>query len=246
MNALSTTEMLEKWEDQRDIKNLMGKMANCILLNREAELFERFWSHEQEDVCLGFNEGWYLGAAAIRRYYEAEHDRCALVASCLQKAFPQQIGDQSPEDIYGIGVFKVKPLYAPVIEVADDRETAKGLWYCLGSSAKVDASGPVADWTWGYYCVDFVRESGQWRIWHLQYLNDIECISGQSWGKKQIPYPELEEFAPLKAHSMPEPSVRCCLRPYYSPLRRMTPAPTIPEPYSTFNETFSYGAEGQE
>lgn len=243
MNALTTLQMLEKWEDQREIKNLMGKVANCILLNRESELTDRFWSRTREDVCLGLNDGWYIGLPSVRAYYQAEHDRCALVADCLQKAYPHLIGDQSAEEIYGIGVFKAKPLYAPVIEVADDCETAKGLWYCMGTSAKVDAAGPVADWTWGYYCVDFVREDEQWRIWHMQYLNDIECISGQSWGKERQPYPELEEFLPLKSFHMPQPDVPCCLRPYYSPLRPLTLSPQIPEPYHTFSETFSYGAE---
>lgn len=243
MKNTTTIQLLEKWEDQREIKNLMGKMSNCILLNREAELFELFWAHTQADVCLGLNNGWYIGPEALRAYYQAEHDRCALVAACLQKAYPQIIGDQSAEDIYGIGVFKAKPLYAPVIEVADDRRTAKGLWYCMGTSAKVDTAGPVADWTWGYYCVDFIREESQWRIWHLQYLNDVECISGQSWGSEQTPYPELDEFLPLKDFSMPKPSQETCLRAVYSPLRPMTPAPAIPEPYSTFSKTFSYGAE---
>ncbi len=235
--------MLAKWEAQREIKNTMGKMANCVLLNREAEIFDLFWSKRQSDVCLGLNEGWYTGEDAIRGYYSAEHDRCALVADCLQKAYPQLIGGKTPEEIYGIGVFKAKPLYAPVIEVADDMQTAKGLWYCMGTSAEVDTAGPVAHWSWGYYAADFVCEDGAWRIWHLQYINDIDCISGQSWGKPQVPYPDLPEFEPLRGFAMPEPSVKKTLRAYYHPLRPLTEAPELPEPYATFSETFSYGME---
>ncbi|MCD7845984.1 MAG: nuclear transport factor 2 family protein [Oscillospiraceae bacterium] len=244
MKELSTMEMLTKWEAQRDIKNLMGKLANCILLNREGEIFDLFWSQERADVCLGFNEGWYAGPEAIRGYYQAERARCALVADCLRRAYPKQLGGKSDQEIYGIGVFKARPLYAPVIEAADDGQTAKGLWYCMGTSAPVDAAGPVANWTWGYYCGDFTKEGGQRRIWHLQYINDVQCISGQSWGRPQTPYPELEEFAPLKDFSMPEPTVKTCLREYYTPLRPMTPAPELPVPYATFDETFSYGMEG--
>ena len=243
MKRLSTAEMLAKWEAQRDIKNVMGKVANCILLNREAEIFGRFWSSDREDVCLGFNEGWYIGPEAVRGYFQSEHDRCALVADCLQKAYPDQIGGKTAEEIYGIGAFKARPLYAPIIEVADDMETAKGLWYCMGTSAEVDTAGPVANWTWGYYCADFVREEGQWKLWHLQYINDVDCISGQSWGKEQTPYPDLPEFEPMRSFHRPEPTVKTTLREYYTPLRPLTPAPELPVPYATFSETFSYGAE---
>lgn len=246
MSNMQTLKLLEKWEAQRDIKNMMGKMANCIILNRESEIFDLFWSKEQIDVCLGFNEGWYVGADAIRGYYQAEHDRCALVADCLQKAYPDLIGDKSKEEIFGIGAFKARPLYAPVIEVADDGKSAKGLWYCMGTAAEVDAAGPVAHWTWGYYAADFVPENGQWKIWHMQYINDVDCICGQSWGKPAEPYPELPEFAPMSSFTMPKPTVETTLREYYSPLRPMVPAPELPVPYATFNETFSYGMEVSE
>lgn len=243
MKELTTLEMLAKWEAQRDVKNVMGKVVNCIILNREAEIFELFWSHEKQDVCLGLNCGWYVGPEAVRGYYQAEHNRCALVADCLQKAYPEQLGGKSKEEIYGIGAFKAKPLYAPVIEVADDLQSTKGIWYCMGTSAEVDVAGPVAKWTWGYYCVDFVPERGQWKLWHMQYINDIECICGQSWGREQVPYPALEEFAPMKDFSVPKPTVEMCLREYYSPSRPLTLAPQLPVPYATFSETFSYGVE---
>ena len=243
MQNTPTAILLEKWEAQRQIKNSMGKMANCILLNREAEIFDLFWAKTKEDVCLGFNEGWYAGAEAIQGYYAAEHDRCALVADCLQKAYPKVIGGKSADEIYGIGVFKARPLYAPVIEIADDLQTAKGLWYCMGTAAEVDTAGPVAHWTWGWYAADFVLEGEQWKIWHLQYINDVDCICGQSWGKPQTPYPDLPEFAPMASFRMPQPTVSTCLRPYYDPRRPITPAPEMPVPYKTFAETFSYGME---
>ena len=38
----STEELVSRWEDQRYMKNLMGKYANCMILNKEHEMFERF------------------------------------------------------------------------------------------------------------------------------------------------------------------------------------------------------------
>ena len=43
--------LVERWEDQRTIKNLMGKYVNCLLLNRQGEIFDSFFS-KKADVCL--------------------------------------------------------------------------------------------------------------------------------------------------------------------------------------------------
>ena len=122
--------LVERWEDQRTIKNLMGKYVNCLLLNRQGEIFDSFFS-KKADVCLTFNDGSYVGPEAIRSYFDAIVARNLLSAQLLQKRLPEKLGGKSDEEIYGIGPFHVKPLTAPVIEVAEDGETAKGLWLSL-------------------------------------------------------------------------------------------------------------------
>lgn len=234
--------LVERWEDQRDIKNLMGKYVNCLLLNRQGEIFDLFFSNRQ-DTCLTFNDGSYIGPEAVRGYFNAVVERNRLSARLLQQRLPEKLGDKTEEEIYGIGPFQVKPLTAPVIEVAQDGETAKGLWFCLGCSAEVTSRGPEANWTWGYFAGDFVYENDQWRIWHLQYLNDVDSLCGQSWGKAITAYPELEAFAPLKDYSYPEYTQKESIRELYRADRPLTAAPRIPEPYKTFQETFSYGRE---
>lgn len=240
-----TTELLvERWEDQRTIKNLMGKYVNCLLLNRQGEIFDAFFSG-REDVCLTFNDGSYIGQAAVKGYYDAVVERNRLSARLLQDRLPEKLGGKSEEEIYGIGPFQVKPLTAPVIEVAEDGKTAKGLWFCLGCSAEVTSRGPEANWTWGYFAGDFIYENDDWKIWHLQYLNDVNSLCGQSWGKEVVPYPELPEFAALKDFSYPPYTVAEDVRALYSVDRPLTAAPRIPEPYDTFANTFSYGKEAR-
>ena len=236
-----TTEQLTvRWEDQRAIKNLMGKYANCVLLNREHDIYGMFWS-KRDDVTLMFNDGAYTGAASVKAYYDACHDRNALVAKLMQKRFPDVLGGKSDDEIYGVGPFKVKPMACPVIEVAGDGKTAKGLWFCQGAYNDVETCGPVANWTWGYFAADFVRTEDGWKIWHLSYTNDVDCICGQSWGKEKQPLPELPEFAELGEFKYPEYKVSKTIRTLYTPARPHTDAPRIPEPYNTFADTFSYG-----
>ena len=213
--------LVERWEDQRTVKNLMGKYVNCLLLNRQGEIFDAFFS-SREDVCLTFNDGSYIGAEAVKRYYDAVVERNRLSAKLLQDRLPEKLGGRSED------------------EVAEDGQTAKGLWFCLGCSAEVTSRGPEANWTWGYFAGDFVYED-DWKIWHLQYLNDVDSLCGQSWGREITPYPELPEFAALKDFAYPPYTLAENVRALYSVDRPLTAAPRIPEPYDTFANTFSYG-----
>lgn len=236
----TTEELTTRWEDQRAIKNLMGKYANCVILNREQDIFKMFWSSKNKDLYLGFNDGAYKGTDAVKGYYEAVYKRNDLVAHLLQKRFPEKLGKLSEEELYGIGPFKVKPMSCPIVEVAADGKTAKGLWYCQGAYNEVEEGGPVAYWTLGYFAVDFVREGEDWKIWHLLYVNDVDGICGQSWGKPQKKYPPLPEFKELGEFKYPEYTQKKVIRELYSPTRALTKAPEFPKPYATFSETFSY------
>ena len=82
--------LVERWEDQRTIKNLMGKYVNCLLLNRQGEIFDAFWSG-RADVSLTFNDGSYVGQAAVKGYYSAVVERNKLSASLLQKRLPEKL-----------------------------------------------------------------------------------------------------------------------------------------------------------
>ncbi|MCD7770043.1 MAG: nuclear transport factor 2 family protein [Oscillospiraceae bacterium] len=241
MSEKFTTEQLtDRWEDQRDIKNLMGKYINLTLQNRDAEIFGMLWSGEA-DVCLGLNDGWYVGLSAVNGYYNAVHDRNVLIADLLQKKFPEKIGDKTADEIFGIGTFRVYPIVSPIIQIAEDGKTAKGLWYAQGSQAIVGPARPTSHWTWGYFAADFIREDDTWKIWHLQFTNDVDARCGYDWGKPAEPMEELPEFAPLKDFAMPAYSVKATVRPYYSPDRPLTGVPRLPEEYKTFAGTFSYG-----
>ncbi|MCC8357869.1 MAG: nuclear transport factor 2 family protein [Oscillospiraceae bacterium] len=237
----TTEQLTTRWEDQRAIKNLMGKYANLVLLNREGEVFDLLWSENEPQ--LGFNDGWYLGADAVRGYYDACVERNALVASLLQKRFPEKLGDKTAEEIYGVGPFKVEPMASPIIEVAADGQTAKGLWCCQGARNDVETCGPRARWTWGWFAVDFVKEASGWRIWHMRYEKDVDRTCGQTWGAPEEAYPALPEFAPLGGFQYPPYTAAETLRVLYSPERPLTEAPRIPEPYASFGETFTYGRE---
>ncbi len=237
----STEELVTRWEDRRTVKNLLGKYVVSFLLKREKTMFDDFWSR-REDVCLGINEGWFSGAAAIRGYYDALDKRAVAVRDKLVSLFPEKAEGKNPEELYGIGIFDLRSTTNSVIEIASDGETAKGMWHCFGKPVDVNEYGPLSYWIFATYCVDFIKEDGVWKIWHLQYLEDIHAPTGHNWSLGEMPYPVLPEFASL-AQEIPKltPNVPVVLRKRYSVNRPFTPLPAVPVPYDTFSETFSYG-----
>lgn len=236
---VGTEALVSRWAAQREVRNLMGRMSQEILFRGEKNFFEMFWSKEKADVSLGVNDGWYLGAEAIRAYYRSIAHRTEISDRILKDRFPSQI-----KEGYGIGQFDVKPLSSDLVEIADDGMTAKGMWNCQGSDIRMTVHGPVSYWTVGIYAADFVLEDGQWRLWHLLDLRDIDCPCGETWWNERKERPMELGFEALASAEVPEPTVCCALHSLWTPERANGGMPECPQPYTTFRETFSYGYEG--
>ncbi len=241
MPQFTLEEQITRWEAQRTLKNLMGKYALTVLLEQRSEVFSRFWS-VREDVCLGLNDGWYAGPQAIAAYYQAQAERTAAESRLMAALFPEKLGKLPEDKLYGVGHLDNRPVSAPVIVVADDGQTAKGMWTSMGCYNRFDEEyGPQSHWNWSVYAVDFVLEDGQWRIWHLQILTEIDTLCGRDWSKPLPPTPVRPEFAPLKEVSIPAPNVVAPLHQPWSATRLKANLPPLPVAYATFGETFSYG-----
>ena len=234
-------ELLDRWEDQREIKNLMGRLSQDYTLKKEAAMFAKYWSR-REDVCLGINQGFFTGRENVAGYYAHQADRIALESRLIAAAFPAQLGDKTEEELLGVGMMTYRPVDTPVIELAENGQTAKGLWCIRGSYSVLTAGGPQALWEWGWFAVDFIREDDAWKIWHMQYLKEIDRPCGSPWVGERKTYETIEAFAEMASFPEPEPNLPVTLREEYSAARRFVPGPRIPEPYTTFAETFSYGA----
>ena len=75
----------------------------------------------------------------------------------------------------------------------------------------------------------------------MLYLREVDRPCGSPWTGAKKQYEELPEFAEMKDFRYAEPDVPCTLHEEYSAERPFTPSPRLPEPYTTFAETFSYG-----
>ncbi len=240
---MTKEEKLARWQDVREIKNLMGRMSADYVLKKDGQIPDSYWA-DLDDICLGVNNGYFIGKEGVRRYYKGQDDRIKAESKLIQNAFPQELGDKSEEEIHGVGMIDYKPIDTAVIEVAGDRKTAKGIWMIRGSHSQVLTSGPVSYWEWGYFAGDFVYINEEWKIWHLLYLSEIDRPCGYSFVGEEHQFKEREEYKDAANITLPDPDIKMVVRETYTADRPFTRSPRLPQPYETFAETFSYGYEG--
>lgn len=240
MKEFSPQELLDRLEWRREVRNIMGRISHDYAVKQEAQVYERYFSR-REDVCLGLNNGYYKGAGAVSGYFKALGDEIALGSQLLQKMFPQELGSKTAEEVYGVGMISYVPFESQVIEIADDGESAKGIWNVRGSTCRLTEAGPVANWIFGWAAVDFVKEDGAFKILNLQLLYNIDHQCGVGFCEKEkefAPVPELKAMAEFR---LPEPNVPMTVFETFRPDRPKAVSPRCPEPYDTLANTFSYG-----
>jgi hypothetical protein len=111
------------------------------------------------------------------------------------------------------------PLTTPVIQVAKDGKTAKALWWSPG----MERGG----WAYGKYAVDFVKEDGEWRIWHLKWFRIFITPFNQSYTESKDPVAagDRKPDKPVRYH-----------KPFNSDNWTGEPMPPAPKPYDTWTE----------
>ena len=231
-------QLADRWYDRRAVTNLAGKYVTALLLKKEAEIFEAFWVNAA-DSSLTFNDGAYVGGEAIAAYYASVADITAKKSQFLKEMFPEELGDKDDDELYGVGQLKALPITTPVIEIAGDGKTAKGIWNIQGSDNDITPYGALSYWNIGYLCIDFQKVGDDWKIWHLTYAEDIHCPMGETWVA-----PKTHEMDPAFARiadwkTAPYSTERSAFTAY-SPERPFTAPPKPPVPYATFADTFSY------
>jgi SnoaL-like domain len=151
----------------------------------------------------------------------------------------------------------------PVIEVAADGETAKGLWIMTGlesgltdpevaaglpefffTPGDVDGKKVWAHWVWCKYGIDFLKQDGTWRIWHFRCLEIARAPYHENW--ISFAARDAESFdkdlmyfgEDGRPRFMPPPDATAShLSHRYRPDESQMLDPRPPTPYSTFAET---------
>lgn len=207
---------IQRLEDVRAIKNLMGSYLQYELLGKHDET-EDLFAKNTPGVRAEISElGIWEGAKGIEKFI---------------KAIKKRDGDR-------IGIMNSHPTATPVVEVAEDGKTAKGLWLALPSYETFIVSGkPKAYMTACKYGVDFIKEDGQWKFWHfhIYYVYRFPSERGKSWIDNDFSsVPAMDISGELRPDKQPSVSVA------YSTdtIQKLIPVP--PTPYKTFDKKTAY------
>lgn len=213
----------------KEIEKIMSKHTFLHLQLKNRVEWETLWCKETPEPTLTTNHGTYRGYDEIFAWYVADFEKRAFANDQTMQNHYDILQKFQLDDIHGVGTFLVDTFTTPIIELAEDMETAKG-WFC-GSAITTDIvdGTPQARWTWKKYGIDFVHEDGTYKIWHLKMLTEFSIKPGGNWisGSNELPFGAL-------------PSDTAEQYAFYSPTRVPENNPPIPVPYRTFSETFCY------
>ena len=215
---------LERVKAVDEIQRLMGNyMTNHIKTRRKDVISEatswKFFANRPDSSIEVSDYGIYVGIENIRKLYEFFS------------------GGARTE-----GLMFEHNLSSPQIVVAEDGMTARGVWHCPGhetgySITEGDAAKLEANWAWGRVAADFIKEDGQWKIWHYHWYSLLRCPFYKSWVDYQPPKEQNRANSPAFAgREFPKPSLPTSYCHEYSVDEELEAVPPCPQPYETWTE----------
>jgi len=173
------------------VQNTFSKHAFYHQVGQHCEEIDDIWV--KENGAYGKSATWNLGGNVMEGMEQIKYDYCTIKQEnkkqrleALSKAVPTV--KNIPENLGAGDEYVIHTQETPVIEVAGDGKTAKGIWYSIGLSVngRVGENGQISigtGWMWEKYAVDFAYEDGKWKIWHL--LSKMDQGPAESGGRGQ-------------------------------------------------------------
>jgi hypothetical protein len=206
------------------------------------EYYHGAWLHKEEvdnvwakaeDVSWTNNNDKYIGRKSFLRFYV-----------------------EGAAGLPTKGLMAFHMLTTPVIEVAGDGKTAKGIFMSFGDVAGARDGKAEGQWTQEKYGIDFIKEDGQWKIWHLRTYVDFYVPINRLWTDPGANEAVATVAATAKASGeqreatiksepgvtfeMARPDQQGNFYAGYTPDRQPRLVPELPKPYCKFSDTFSY------
>lgn len=223
-----------------EIQKVWAAHAYCYRSQQQRYELEHFWAKEHDDIMYAHGPYAFVGRDVVTKYYaEGNEIMNRGKLKIMSDLYPDEIEDI--EENLGIGDLVIRCQTTSYIEIAEDNKTAKGIWKTPGFNTEIDANGEnVAMFMVGTDCVDFVKESDGWKIWHYRDSADF----GFPVPKDLI---ERDPFAEGGGRTVdgafPDPNR--LLIPFaesgsFTSKRVAKFSPEFPAPYNTWSEDISW------
>jgi hypothetical protein len=136
------------------------------------------------------------------------------------------------------GVFPMHLMTTPIIEVAKDGETARGLWLMYGAETFKNEEGKVlAYWAAGQFAMDFIKENGEWKIWKYNTTGLIYSPFDKGWHKENREV--LESMVSRERLEEEKPDRPASFAWMWGPDEYFQNIPPVPLPYDTWDNSLA-------
>ena len=211
----SMEDRVRRLELYTEAQRLIGLYSSYMSL-KEFDRIPALFALGSENLRAEMLWGVYDGDAGIQRLYNG--------------LFPALAAAEGPasEELQGMEV--------PIIQVAKDCLTVKGVWVCPGYLTVTGADGKNrAYWSWQKCACDFLVVGGELKIWHLHIYGLFESLYGttdvQSSGSVKYAGTIPDAFAPDRPPTTRFDLSTESIYPY---------APAVPRAYTVFDQDFAY------
>ena len=231
-----------KAESYQKIMNLMSAHVHCCLNQDYAEELDKYWS-KRDDIVYANGDLAYVGQAAVRKYYVETAKKRGEAARQMLRAAGREVpeGDKIP------GYKNMNLIGTPYIEIAEDGQTAQGIWMAHSFMGSADETGDLkTQGVLSRYSGEFILEEGQWKIWHRRNYADV--VFEENPMGMMGPPPTEDGNPPKPMVENPKPTVITKIKTAsggYSSTTVPSGEPKLPEPYDTWTyETSNVQKEG--
>jgi hypothetical protein len=211
-------ERVQHLEDIHQVRNLMSRYVYLHAAGEFNKLAD-FFASKTPGVRAEMSWGVYEGTKGIKRLF--------------QDFYAHRVGDR-------IGYMVLQPVTTPLIEVAGDGYTAKGLWISTGNTTEANTPGGKVEgyWSWMKFGIDFIKEQGEWKFWHFQTYSILFTPYHVGWVEKNenIIITMPDEFKPDR------PATYNWI---YKPTGKVELVPVPPEPYETWDDKSMTTSKGK-
>jgi len=146
-----------KGADTWAVQNLMSRHSWYHSAFMNGTELEQLWVKKTPNPIWAQNYQQWVGMDAIKKSY----------------GMPS-----TPKD--RLGAIQFHTVSTPVIEIAEDRQTAMGVFYTAGVVGSYQKDGTAKTrGMWERYGMECVREDGVWKIWHLHVYSDFAVDFGK-------------------------------------------------------------------
>lgn len=232
-------EMIVRIWDKECIKDLISRRAFYYANNRRADELRELWVTDEErrrTASFGGNTGFYVGMEAISKWYVDQSK--SIWRERLHPYVEKGITDADEKNL-GFGTMVFHTANTPLIYIAEDGMTARGMWSCEGQETYGTPDGGRAYFVQAVLAGDFVKEEDGWRIWHLVICNDLFVEAGEDFGDQPISVPVEED--PIESQfgtpTLPK-------EVHNSKFNWADNYPPMPLPYDAYRDEEGYGPEG--